>query len=182
MRGILIALITVSLITMTVLLYVNRRYRGGLEVGKIRVSASEVEIDEVSYTETKDGNLLWRMEADSAHYLKEEDLVVLKDVTVIYYSGDEVNYTLKGNKGRFWQDSGDIEVTGDVELQSEDGYSLSTELLRYIASKRIITSDSMINATGPKVRLEGTGLVVFIETEKFTVPQRVKVWMDGVLL
>jgi len=182
LRTLLFAIVITFFLALTVVVYLNHTYKSGIKVGKVRISKAEVEIDRVNYTETKNGKTVWRLEAESAKYLRKEKLAIFNDVMVTFYAADGGLYTLKGREGRFWEDIGDIEIRGNVEAITEDGYKLNTDSLRYIASTEVIMTDDAVRLDGPKVSIDGVGLFIYVKKDTLSVPRKVRMVIQDVAL
>ncbi|MBI3398218.1 MAG: LPS export ABC transporter periplasmic protein LptC, partial [Deltaproteobacteria bacterium] len=145
-------------------------------------SAADIRIDKARYVETKDGRKEWELEADSAQYFKDDNLIVFENVKVVFYSKDGIYYTLKGRQGRLRNDTKDIDVAGDVVATSEDGYQLKTDTLKYTAAVRQITTKDRVVFTGHNMRIEGIGLLADMATERVSVLAKVKTVLKDVAI
>ena len=63
--------------------------------------AAEVKLDQVHYTETREGTKEWELEATSAVYYREQNILALEKVRATFYGKNQETYVLVGAKGRY---------------------------------------------------------------------------------
>ncbi|BBD07570.1 LPS export ABC transporter periplasmic protein LptC [Desulfovibrio ferrophilus] len=93
------------------------------DVAAVAELAQELDVDvalqQVELSQGSEGKASWRLVADKANYLKDEQLVRLDNPRVIYYQeqdGSEVNVT--ATEGEVEQSSGDARLWPDVVIVS----------------------------------------------------------------
>ncbi len=169
------AFIVVSILGLSALVTVNYMKRKGFEVVLTEDNKVGVKISDIHYSQTRDGHVEWVLDADSAASLKSEDLVVFDSVRLAFYGDDVALYTLKAREGRFLESTGEIDVTGDVLLESVDGsYRLKTDSLKYSSDPRRITTDDRVEIVTGSMVVEGAGLVVEVDKERLFILNDVK--------
>lgn len=173
-RIVLLIFVIFSFALLVFFVFLNYRYRKAVDIGTVKFTGSEIILDKVRYTETKDGKIEWRLEADSASYLKTEDVTVFKNVRVEFYSKNGRVYTMTGAEGRFDGTNKDMEIFSDVLVVSDDGYRLKTNSLKYDASERRITTKDNISLASSDMKIDGVGLVIYIDKGSFSVLDNVR--------
>jgi LPS export ABC transporter protein LptC len=153
-----------------------------IDIGAIKVTNSGIILDKVQYTEAKDGKIEWRLEADSASYLRKENITVFKNVKVEFYSRNGRVYTMTGAEGRFDGGSRDIEMFGNVLVVSDDGYRLKTNSLKYNASEREISTKDNISLASSNMNINGIGLIIYIDKDSLSVLDDVRTVLKYVLI
>ena len=139
------------------------------------VSAADLKLDRLRYTETREGVKEWELEAASAQYFKEEGSVVFEKIRAAFFGKNEQTYILEGEKGRLNTQTKAVEAFGGVRLETSDGYSLETRSLRYQADKRQLSTGDPVEMSGPQGKLTGTGLVVDLDQQRIKVLRQVTV-------
>lgn len=137
-------------------------------------SNADVVVNNVHYTEDKDGKKQWELEALKAQYFKEGDLTIFEDVNLTLYAKNGRIYVIKGKNGKLMNETKDVEVNGNVTVTSEDGYKMNTESLKYTASGKQITTNDKVSLTGPKMDVEGIGLLIDMNRETVSVLKNVR--------
>ena len=168
-KPILTIFLVAAVFAIGLFLYLNSKMHKGLSGTLVKSSTADIRIEKARYVETRDGRKEWELEADSAQYFKSDNLTVFENVKVIFYSQNGMNYILEGKKGRLRNDTKDIDVFGDVVVTSTDNYQLKTESLNYIAGIRQISTKDRVVFTGPDIRIEGTGFLADMITERVSV-------------
>lgn len=101
---------------------------------------ADITLGTIRHTATRDGVKEWMLEAKSARVMGPEKLVILKDLSVVYYLEDGREAYLTAGEGILNTGSNDIEVSGNVVLISEP-YELQTDKLNYRHQGRTVSTD-----------------------------------------
>ncbi len=141
-----------------------------------------VKLEKLHYSGQRDGHLAWELDAASAVYSKDDDLMRLEGVLVKFFSNGTTSHTVRSNSGGYHGDSGLIEVSGDVRVETKEGLTLRTRRLRYIsASNEIMTNEDVeIKASGMLVT--GTGFEMEIESGSFKMLKDVRTYLTDASL
>jgi LPS export ABC transporter protein LptC len=150
------------------------------EAQEIAREDAKMRLDKIQLVEDKHGRRTWELEARSVEQQEEIDVMMLEDVKVTYYTSDGKTFVVTGKKGRFHQNSRNMELTGDVVLQMSDGYRLKTESVAYDHAQKKVTSPDPVEIEGDQFRLEGRGMLVDMERKIFKILGQVKTrWKRG---
>ena len=122
-------------------------------------STAEKHMEGVHYVESRSGNRDWELFAESAEGFEGSGEWDLKNVKVLFYSNDKVEFTVTGASGKIDAKTRDMKVSGHVTTQSQNGYRFQTETINYQAKERLIKSLDRVKMTGP-VDANGKGIVV----------------------
>ncbi|MGD0916032.1 MAG: LPS export ABC transporter periplasmic protein LptC [Thermodesulfobacteriota bacterium] len=181
-----IILISIVLIGGLVLIRVwtNLKERNALEKReedpKISTQGADTHLEKIRLVEDKHGRKTWELEAKSVLQYQDQNIMVLEDVKVTFYSEDGRSFTLSGNQGKVYQDSKDMELVGEVVLTSSDGYRLKTHSVSYKNSEKKATTSDPVEIEGEEIRLVGRGMLVDMEAKTFKVLSQVKTqWRGG---
>ncbi len=144
----------------------------------------------------------WTLKAKSADTLKKSGKWTLYDVEVTVFGKEKETYIIEGDTGKVEVDSSDIEIHGNVEMNSTKGYQFMSDDMIYNDQLKEILSDTPVKMKGPKdvngdrIYLEGKKMRSEIDTNlmyvegdvitkklvKRSVPMRIesqKAWFDG---
>jgi len=182
----LVILILILLIAGAVLasLWVNLRGReasGEKEgVPKISTGGADMRLEKIRIVEDKHGRQTWELEATSVQQYQDQNIMVLEDVKVTYYTKEGRSFIISGNKGKIYQDSKNMELVGDVLLTSSDGYQLKTHSVSYHHLEKKVTTSDPVEIEGKEIQLVGTGMLVDMEAKIIRVLHQVKTrWKGG---
>jgi LPS export ABC transporter protein LptC len=175
LRVFFFAFIALSIAGLIVLVAFHYMTRKGIEVTVTEDRQIAVKIHDIHYSRTRDGRVEWVLDARSATSFKVEDVMVFDTVRLVFYAKDGRPYKLSAREGRFDENSGVVEATGDVKIESVDGtYTLTTEKIRYLSSSKEITSQDRVNITTGSMDVSGIGFKVEIDAGKMYLHKDVR--------
>ncbi len=166
-------------------LWVNLQERKKILSEKDKVPAITTEgvdqrLEKIHFVEEKHGKKIWELEAKTIYQYQEQNLLLLEDVKVVYYAKDGRSFTLTGDQGKVYQDSKDMELTGNVVVTSTDGYRLKTHSMSYKHSSKQARTPDPIEFEGEQIHLTGKGILIDMEEKTFKVLSGAKTqWKGG---
>jgi len=182
----ILVLISILLIAGGVLasLWVNLRGRGASgereDLPKISTEGANMRLERIRFVEEKHGEKTWELEAKLIQQYQEQNMMVLEDVKVTFYTKEGRSFILSGNKGKVYEDSKNMELVGDVLLTSSDGYRLKTHSISYHHLERRVTTSDPVEVEGKEIQLVGRGMQVDMEARTIKVLSQVKTrWKGG---
>jgi len=149
------------------------------EVSKVPSDNAKMHLEKIQFVEDKHGQKTWELEAKSIQQYQEPNIMMLEDVKVTIYTKEGRSFVISGKEGKIYQDSKNMELTGDVTVTSSDGYRLKTQSVTYHhREKKVVTSD-IVEIEGEQVRLVGRGMLVDMEAQTFKILNQVKTQWKG---
>lgn len=121
---------------------------------------TDISLDQVHQTSTREGVKEWSLDAASVRYQKKEGRSLLTDVSVTFFLKDGKTVHVTGRQGVLLAETKDIEIMGDVVVRTGQ-YTLKTEKLAYNDKTRAVHTDAPI-------KLEGDGVSLFGKTLAFS--------------
>lgn len=180
--AILISIVLIGGIVL-VSLWTNLRERKASEAVKkppaVSTEGADMRLEKVRFVEDKHGQKTWELEAKSARQYQNQNMMVLEDVKVIFYGKGGRTVSLTGKEGKVYQDSKNMELVGNVELTSDDGYRLKTHSVSYRHSDKIASTSDPVEIEGEQIQLTGKGMLVNIEAKTFKILAQVKTQLRG---
>lgn len=135
---------------------------------------ADVKLEKVTYSTVNEDNIKeWDLNADSAKYFEDKELLSLEGVEATIYT-DENTYYVTGNEGLYNTKTRDIEIKGQVEVLMPDTTRLRTETLNYDHQKKQMTSNDKVLITRGKVIINGVGVVININEKKLLILDKVR--------
>jgi LPS export ABC transporter protein LptC len=125
-------------------------------------------VGKIQQTATRKGKKEWSLEANSAHYIKNRNQMVLKDLTVTFFLKDNSEVTLVADQGILETESNDIEVSGNVMANNND-YKLLTEKLSYAHKRRILYSRLPVTISGTSTQIVADSISFDLNSKKLTL-------------
>ena len=129
---------------------------------------------DVFLTEDKGGEKAWELKAEWARMYRENNKTLLEDIRVKVFIQNRKPIHITGESGELNNESKDIQIRGNVEVISEDGYTLRTEELKWLSEKREIVTEKAVWIAGKTFRLNGNGLRLKVDEQRFRLENKVK--------
>jgi LPS export ABC transporter protein LptC len=114
-----------------------------------KVSGAEQKMEGVHLVESRAGDRDWELYAEAAEGYQGQGKWELKNVRVLFYSKEDVQFTVTGNAGTIDTKTKDMNIVGDVKTLSSNGYRFQTSAVSYIARDRILRSKDKVKMVGP---------------------------------
>ena len=125
-------------------------------------------VGKIQQTSTRKGKKEWHLEANSAHYIKESNQMILKDLTVTFFLEDDGEVTLTADQGVLKTDTNDIEVSGNVIVKNKE-YRLLTEKLNYAHKRRVLYSYVPVTISGKTAQISADSILFDLNQKKLTL-------------
>ncbi|UXR64662.1 LPS export ABC transporter periplasmic protein LptC [Bdellovibrio bacteriovorus] len=142
-------------------------------------SLAEQRMGGVHLVESQSGNRDWELFAVSAEGNQGEGTWKLKQVRVLFYNKEKVEFTVTGDEGSIDSKSKDLSVIGNVVTKSENGYIFKTPAIFYSSKTRRIESPEQVVMEGPRdasgaaLFLKGASMKVLVDQSKMLIEKRV---------
>ncbi len=181
----IIILLSIVLIGGIVLarLWANLRERRASEavekVPKVSTGGADMRLEKVRFMEDKHGQKTWELEAKSVHQYEGQNIMVLEDIKLTFYTKEGRIFYLTSKQGKVYQDSKNVDLTGNVVLTSSDGYELKTQSASYRHGEKIVSTPDPVEIEGEQIRMTGKGMVVNVEAKTFKILSQVKTQLRG---
>lgn len=179
-RALLLAFIAASIASIVVLVIIHyKRTSNSVRITLTEDNKVGVKVDRVHYVGTKSGRMEWEIDADSAVRSREGSVMVLEAVRLRFYPKTGGPSTLKAREGRFSESTGEVEAIGSVVVETDDGYRLATERLRYMMKTKELTTKDHVEITSKSIDIAGDGLFAAIDDGKFRLSKNVRAVFRG---
>ena len=146
--------------------------------------AADLSLGQFEYTETRQGRKQWTIVADSAGYHKEQARTRIANPRVTFFSqeSDSGDIFLSARHGEVNTETRELEVWGDVLVESAAGYTLKGERLFYDDARRLITSQAPVRILFDGFDVAGRGLRLNVTSRVLEIPREVEARIDGRLM
>ncbi len=140
---------------------------------------ADARLEKIRFVEDQGGRKTWELEATTVEQYQDQNVMVLENATVTFFMKDGRSFVLSGKQGKVYQDSKNMELTGDVVLTSNDGYRLKTHSIFYDDSKKKVTTSDPVEIEGEQLHLTGRGMLVDMEAKTFRILSGVRTRLRG---
>lgn len=148
--------------------------KGGNVHLKIIPDNVDLQIKNVHFTEVGDANLTWEIRAETARFVKKDNLAYFDNVQIRLIRNDGKTLTLTGKEGQLRTDTRDAQVTGNVVAVSNDGDVVETDRLDYNNAERRIYTDRKITLTNSRMVMSGQGMSLTLNDQRVCLMSKVK--------
>jgi LPS export ABC transporter protein LptC len=169
----------IALVSLRANLRARKASEAGEKVPKVSTGGADMQLKKIRFVEDKQGQKTWELEAESVHQYQGQNMMVLENVKVTFYAKEGRIIYLTGKQGKVYQDSKNVDLSGDVVLTSSDGYQLKTHSASYRHSEKIVSTGDPVEIDGEQIRLTGKGMLVDVEAKTFKILSQVKTHLRG---
>jgi len=145
----------------------------------VSTGGADTRLEKVRFVEDKRGEKTWELEAKSVRQYQDQNIMVLEDIKVTFYTKEGRTFFLTGKQGKVYQDTKNIDLVGDIVVTSDDGYRLKTHSAFYRDSEKVISTSDPVEIEGEQIRLTGKGMVVHTEDKTVKILSQVKTQLRG---
>ena len=145
--------------------YINHLLTTPITLENIEVDDKAVlKLNVLEQISKKNGITEWKLKANSATLLKDQNKAVLKDVTIIFYTKQNTQVHLTANTGELDTKTHDMTFSKNVVLRHQH-YTLTSETLHYAKKPHIIRSDSRITIDNADSIIEADSMKVLLNQD-----------------
>jgi LPS export ABC transporter protein LptC len=143
---------------------------------------SSLTIQHMEYSEVREGRTRYTVEADTARHYEQQQQTFLNKVTVVFFQNDGGKITLVADEGSIDHGSKNMEARGNVQVNYNGTYELTTARLFYDNAKNLIFTPDPVLIVGRGLTLRGVGASLQVEERSMKVLSRVDTRLEGVRL
>ncbi len=154
--------------------YVEKITSGKAVLDNIKIDAkAALTLSRMHQTSSKNGIKEWTLEAASAKLLKEENLAVMEDVTLVFYLAGNQRVALTSKQGSLDTKQHDMTFSGEVTVTHTD-YILTTDKLHYEKKRHILYSNGTVVIKGKNSTIEADSFHTDLNRKKAVLMGNVK--------
>ncbi|MDT8421592.1 MAG: LPS export ABC transporter periplasmic protein LptC [Desulfuromonadales bacterium] len=175
LRNLLALLILLSIALLVASLVWNLPGKDTEEILDLLPQQVDLALEKIHYTQTEGGRRSWVLDADSAAVQREEGLISLQNVAMVFWqTGRYAEVSLTAREGLFDQQNKTVEIWGDVEIVTDLEERFSAERIRYQQATRQVSSEDRVHLQSPQLNLTGKGFRLDLQTGRMSVLQDVE--------
>ncbi len=162
------------ILSVSIALKVANDRKAPQKILKVMAENIDLQVKNVIYTDIGQSGEKWEIKADTAQYLKKENVALFEKIRVRMLTADGKSFTLAGDKGRFQTEKKDIEIEGNVEGTADSGERFTTDKLSYNNAEGKIYTNSPVTMESGQMKITGTGLTVNMKSGELKLVSKVK--------
>ncbi|MCX5836779.1 MAG: LPS export ABC transporter periplasmic protein LptC [Deltaproteobacteria bacterium] len=173
-KAIIIGSVVFLVLAAVVFLVLRAEYSS--EDNRIKILSDNVDLQvrDVLYTDVADTGLKWEIIADTAKYMKSENLAVFDNLKIKVIMQDGKTFVMTGKSGRMNTETKNIEISGNVTIVSDRGDRLTTDILKYSGSEKRFYTDSPVVMENARMQVRGTGMTLSLNDQGVSLLSKVK--------
>ncbi|MEJ2587875.1 MAG: LPS export ABC transporter periplasmic protein LptC [Deltaproteobacteria bacterium] len=134
------------------------------------VSGEGLRLKDIHYAQDNpDDRVKWVLDAKEVSFSSDRETIRFKAFTLRVEPEDRSGFQLKGDRGKYTKNNGKIELWGNLDGSSEDGYRIQTEYAMINEKKALLHSDRAVKISGPYFQVNGKGLKADLNGKRFEV-------------
>jgi LPS export ABC transporter protein LptC/lipopolysaccharide transport protein LptA len=144
-----------------------------------QLSGADKKMEAVHLVESREGNRDWELFSEKAEGYEGEGSWELKNVKVLFYNRDVVQFTVTGDSGRIDNKTKDMNIEGNVRTVSSNGYKFQTSKVFYSSKERTLTSPESVQMMSPpdkkgkSMLLSGDQMQAIVDESTMTISNNV---------
>jgi LPS export ABC transporter protein LptC len=141
---------------------------------KVMADNVDLQVRDVVYTDVGLSGEKWEIRADTARYFKKENMALFEKVRIRLVTPEGKTFLMTGDQGKLQTDTKDIEISGNVEIVSEQGDRFRTDMLHYTHEKSAVHTDGAVTMKGHGMQIRGVGMTLNLKEGRLSLQSRVK--------
>lgn len=109
----------------------------------------EANIQNLLVTETKEGQKLWELYAETGRYSDSDSIVLLEDIIGNFYEDNAVKASFKADSGTYHSTRKEIVLNSNVVLVYKDGTNIMTDRITYLGKGTDIVAQGNVRIERP---------------------------------
>jgi LPS export ABC transporter protein LptC len=127
----------------------------------------DVSLKDIDYTHIEDGQPRWRLVSNQVERAASSGILGLDDPEMEFFDEQgQRTGSMSAVRGEVSSDYRAVKLSGDVVLKHTSGYTLQTDRIDYDHATRTAKTDAHVLMVAEGMRLEGTGLVFYVNEER----------------
>ncbi|PLY04155.1 MAG: LPS export ABC transporter periplasmic protein LptC [Desulfuromonas sp.] len=178
-RHLLVLLALCLVVVLGVRIYTFRSNPPAQDEDTVSVSADkDLELRDVTFTESEDGVPVWSLRAERADYTRNGQVADFQVIEVTFFSSEkEERARLTANSALADLSTHELTARGDVKLHTVDGGRLSTEVLNYRYQDKLLWTDRSVLFERHGVHIEGLGMTYDLEQKLLDLESSVSAYV-----
>ncbi len=146
---------------------------------KVMADNVDLQVKDVIYTDVGQSGEKLEIRADTARYHKKGNMALFDRVQVKLVTPEGKTFRMTGDRGKLQTDTKNIEISGNVEILSDRGDRLRTDVLHYTHAKNTVHTDGAVTMWGDQMQIRGIGMILNLKQGQLSLQSRVKGDIQG---
>jgi len=178
-RNILAGLILLSAVLLTV--YTAERLLSGPaeQIADLIRPEADLTMQTIHYTETRNGERIWSVQADSAEHDLESGKARIEIIRMVVYDKRNGDIRITAQQGELDLEHRQVRLSGKVVVETGKGQRLLADDLLFVDAERAVSTDGPVVVVGPDFEISGVGLRYEVDSRRLTLRKQVEAKFSG---
>lgn len=176
-------LVLAALLAAVLAVTITVRYRSVKNVVDVVQSLPagvELALQDIDYTHSDAGVVRWHFKAERAERSVSEGRLAVKNLLLTFYDESGARQmVLRADEGDADKDFNELSASGNVFVESERGYRLTSDRLVYKQQEQKIYSDAHVVIESDDLTVAGNGLVLDVKGRTMFIYDGVEAVLSG---
>ena len=137
-------------------------------------------LDNIHYIQNNpDQGVKWTLDAREVKFSKDRQHIFFKDFKLILEPESRSSIELEGKGGDFNKTTSEINLRGNLNGSSDNGYKIVTEHLLYNQKGGYLNTEEYVEIIGPFFSISGQGMHYNLEQQNFLVKSQATALIKG---
>ena len=129
-----------------------------------------LKLRDIHYThDDAEERMKWSLNAKEVSFSGDQNAMAFREFELRVEPEAQQWFEMKGRRGEYSRNTGDIQLWGNLEGRSRDGYRFRTERLHINEKTRQARTDEAVEISGPLFRVKGKGLFADLNEERVEI-------------
>ncbi|MDZ4726700.1 MAG: LPS export ABC transporter periplasmic protein LptC [Leptospira sp.] len=168
------------LFTVILLLLIDCKQKKYLRIDEEKESGSMISMRDFSrLSYTKEGGLEWKLLGKESYIYPTDNRTVVYGFEFYQYENGKYKSYLTGKRGEINHTSKSVVLEGDVNLKTEEGRILKSEILNYNLDEKTLSTDAEVVIYSDGTTIRGKGLRADRGLNKYTILRPTAITVGG---
>ena len=130
-------------------------------------------IQNLHLTEQAEAGSEWELLAREAEFYDARQRIIVHRLQAQLLSQEAHPVHVTADSGQIDSSTGNMTITGNVQLHYLEGYTVETDVLHWQAMARVIQTEAVVQIRSALVHIIGTGLLGNVEQQRFILQDNV---------
>lgn len=169
-RYLLLGLFLLSLVGVSVALLKDRKAELSDKSFSVPSSSADISLSQFDYSEMRSGKIVWTLRAERGGVTLEDQVSRLEQARLQLFDVGSMRWVnARAALGTWRRASSELELTGDVLLDTSAGHSLRTETLFCRLQEQVATAPGPVRFRAPGWEVSGDSMVADLSKRSFAV-------------
>lgn len=171
----------ILLLALLLVIYTAERLPVGptQQVADLAQPDADLAMQSIHYTETRNGERVWSLQADSAEHDLESGRARVKAIRMTVYDRHNGDIRITARRGELDLEKRRVRLLDDVVVKTVAGQTLYADDLIFTDADRAVTTDGPVTFVGPDYRIVGVGLRYEVDTRQLKLHKQVEARFSG---